>query len=200
MNKVWTFCTIAALALLIIVAPQQFPSVIAASATQTVDLVISLCGIYCIWMGLINIAKNSGLLDKLAKLIKPLCGFLFGNIDETARQLICTSLCANMIGISNAATPSAIKAIQHMDKGSETATKAMIMLFVLNATSLQLIPTTIIGLRAAANSQNAADIVAPILITTFFTTIIAVILVKVFVKDKPNKENLQAQPSLTKNI
>lgn len=184
MNKIWTICVIAALALLIAVAPEQFPGVLAKSATQSVELIISLCGIYCVWLGLINIASECGLLSKLSRLIKPLCTPLLGELDGETQDLVSTALCANLIGIGNAATPSAVKAIAKMDKGSIAATKAMVMLFVINATSLQLIPTTVIGLRAASGSVDASNIVFPVIITTLLTTFIGVVLVKIFVKDK----------------
>lgn len=84
---------------------------------------------------------------------------------------------ANMLGIGNAATPMGIKAMQALDDGSGKANFAMIMLIVINATSIQLLPTTVIGLRATAGSSSPADIILPTILATFATTILGIFLV-----------------------
>lgn len=83
-----------------------------------------------------------------------------------------------MLGMGGVATPAAIKAMEHMQDGSGKATHNMALLFTINATSIQLIPATVIAMRAASNSQNAADIIMPTLISSGIATLIGVIMCK----------------------
>ena len=94
-----------------------------------------------------------------------------------------------MLGLGNAATPMGIRAMQSLDDGSGTATPAMIMLIVLNATSIQLLPSTVIGLRASAGSLSAGDIILPTFLATALTTILGIILVKLCEKAFKKRKN-----------
>ena len=103
--------------------------------------------------------------------------------------MIAMNMSANMLGLGNAATPMGIKAMKALDDGSGIANTAMIMLIVLNATSIQLLPSTVIGLRASAGSTSPADIILPTLIATITTTILGIVLVKIISSIREKRKN-----------
>ena len=154
------------MAALLIVNPSVAITTMMDASASAVQLCISLCAIYAVWLGLLEILDKSGLSDKLAKVLRPIIRKLFKGADEKAHKDIAVNMSANMLGLGNAATPYGIKAMKELDDKSGVANQAMIMLMVLNATSIQLIPTTTIGLRAAAGSSNPADIILPTLLAT----------------------------------
>ena len=119
-------------------------------------------------------------------------------MDKQTKSFIALNLSTNIFGIGNASTPIGIKAMKNLDKinNSEIASSSMIMLMVINATSLQLLPTTIIGLRATALSTNAGDIILPSIITTSITTLLGIILVKVLSKIKLQKNAIKNRKKL----
>ena len=127
-----------------------------------------------LWMGLSRLAEKSGLSKGAAKALKPLSKKLFRTENEAACENLAMNLSCNVIGIGGAATPYAVKAVSELEKdGNRYAQK---LLFVINATSIQIIPTTVITLRASAGSIAAADIFLPSLICTAISTIAAVTL------------------------
>lgn len=152
-------------------------------AGQAVQLVISLAGIYILWLGLLEIAQRSGLSKLIAKLLSRPLSRIFTGVerDGQAMAAITLNVSANLLGMGNAATPFGLKAMEHLQKlnrHKDTASNPMVMLIVLNSSSVQLIPTSIIALRAAAGSQNPGDITMPILIATTATTVISVLVCK----------------------
>ena len=155
------------------------------SATQNaVTLCISLVGVYMLWLGVLNVVKNCGLMQKMAKIMQKPIKKLFGNDNNEVCDNVATNLSANLLGVGNASTPPAILAIKQMDKGDGKMTKGMAMLFVVNACGLQLIPTTIIGIRVSMGSNNPTDIILPCLLTSVATTIVGILLVCVACGDK----------------
>jgi spore maturation protein A len=162
---------------LLVVNPSITLSSMLDASTSALELCISLCAIYAVWLGLLEILDKSGLSDKLARLLRPIIRKLFKGADERVHKDIAINMSANILGLGNAATPYGIKAMKGLDDGSGVANQAMIMLMVINATSIQLIPTTTIGLRAAAGSTNPADIILPTLIATLVTCTTGIVLV-----------------------
>ncbi len=152
------------------------------ASTEALSLSIELCAVYAVWLGILELVDASGLSKKLAKLLRPLIRWMFKIKDEEAEKMIALNMSANMLGLGNAATPMGISAMKKLDDGSGIATHAIIMLIVLNATSIQLLPSTIIGLRANAGSVSPSDIIFPTLLSTAFTFILGVFLVKFFGK------------------
>ncbi|HEY8419667.1 MAG TPA: hypothetical protein VIL03_04465 [Clostridia bacterium] len=150
-------------------------------------LSFSLMALYAIWLGLLNILEQTGFNKKLSVGLKPMIYFLFGRVSDSTAEYISMNIAANILGMGNAATPMGIKAINSMDDGSGVATDAMIMLFVINASSIQILPTTIISLRTALKSANPADIILPTLITSFISVVTSVLLVKIILKIKNKK-------------
>lgn len=162
---------------LLITNPSAILAEMIGASAGALQLCIELCAVYAVWLGIIEMVEASGLGEKLAKLLRPLIKKIFKIDDQETQKIIALNLSANMLGLGNASTPTGIKAMQRLDDGSGKATFAMIMLVVVNATSIQLLPTTVIGLRSTAGSQSPADIILPTLIVTFCTTIIGIILV-----------------------
>ncbi|EQB85710.1 spore maturation protein A [Clostridium punense] len=160
---------------------------IVSSTSSTVELIIALVGMMCLWCGVMKIAEKSGLTDKLAKVLKPILRLIFKEAgrDEKALGAIVMNLTANMFGLSNAATPFGIKAMEEMDRlnrDKEVASNDMVLFLVLNAACIQFVPTTVVSIRAALNSQNPGAIIFAALCTTTFASILGVLLCKLLRK------------------
>lgn len=162
---------------LLITNPGAVLSEMVNASTDALSLCIELCAVYAVWLGMLEMVEASGLGEKLAKLLRPLIKKIFKVDNEEIQKIIALNVSANMLGLGNAATPMGIKAMQALDDKSGKANFSMIMLIVLNATSIQLLPTTVIGLRASAGSTNPSDIILPTLMVTFCTTLLGIILV-----------------------
>ena len=165
-----------ALAVLTVTSPQSVLTVCLDSSAQALTTALGLCGVYCLWLGIFEVAEKCQLVEKLSGCFARLNKFLYGNIEKVASDYISLNLASNLLGVGNAATPSAIAAINVLEK-DERLSRAGTMLFVVNATSVQLIPTTVIGLRASLGSVSPSDILLPNLISTVVTSIVGVALV-----------------------
>ena len=160
---------------------------IVGGSNNTVNFVIELTGIMCFWCGVMKVAEKSGLTKILAKLLRPVLKVLFKDAakDEKALGAIVMNLTANMMGLSNAATPFGIKAMEEMDrinKKSSIASNDMALFLVMNAACIQLVPTTIISIRAAAGSQNPGIIIIPAIISTGVALIVGIVCCKILQK------------------
>ena len=180
MNKIWFFMVVASLGFLLWTNPASVMSKMITASGEALKLCVELAGVYAVWLGILELVDASGLGEKLAKLLKPIIKKLFKIDNEEIQRMIAMNMSANMLGLGNAATPMGIKAMQALDDGSGIANTAMIMLIVLNATSIQLLPSTVIGLRTSAGSASPADIILPTLIATIVTTVLGIVLVKLF--------------------
>lgn len=169
-------------ALLLLNNADEIMSCMLSGGNNAIELSLKLWGIYTIWLGILKIVEDTGLDKKLSKLLSPIIKILFGNVDDYTKNQIAVNITSNLLGMGNASTPSGMNAISGMDKGSKYATAGMIMVVILNSTSLQLIPTTVVSLRAMAGSSNATDIIVPTLIATLVTTIFGIFLVKIMSK------------------
>lgn len=133
------------------------------SCSDAVTLCISLCGIICLWSGIMRVAQSSGLTEIVAKGLSPLLKRLFKGISQKgeAMQYIVLNITANLLGLGNASTPfgiAAVKALEKEEKTEETASDNMILFVVLNTASLQLIPTTAAALRLSHGSSAPMEI------------------------------------------
>ena len=180
MRKIWFFMVLASLVTLLFINPEDCINAMMTAGSDAVSLTFRLLGIYAVWLGIIALVDASGLSNKIASLLEPAIDWLFGKTDNETKKYIAMNLSANMLGMGNACTPTGLKAMEGLDKhnNSVTASMAMIMLVVINATSIQLIPTTIIGLRQQYGSTTSSDIILPTLIATIISTLIGVLLVK----------------------
>ena len=182
MNLVWTGVLFVGLGLLTINNVEFAMESMFQGTSKAITLSLKLWGIYTLWLGILKIVEDTGLDKKLAKILSPVIKLLFGKTDDYTQNQIAINITSNLFGMGNASTPSGINAIAGLDKGFRYATSAMIMVIILNSTSLQLIPTTIIGLRIAAGSVSASDIILPTLVATIASTLAGVLLVKLFSK------------------
>ncbi|MBE6066053.1 nucleoside recognition domain-containing protein [Clostridium cochlearium] len=187
-NYIWFFILVIGIIVGIITGRGEIMSkVIISSTTSTVDLIIKLLGIMSLWCGIMKIAEKSGLTDKLAKILKPILRLILkeaGKDDKTLGPIV-MNITANMMGLSNAATPFGIKAMENMQKinpHEDTASDDMAIFLVLNAACIQIIPTTIISIRAAAGSNSPADIILPSILTTGMAGIVGIISCKILQK------------------
>ncbi len=155
------------------------------ASKEAIDLCLLMFGVVGFWNGLMAIAKDSGLIGKMTKAIKPLLGYLFPGVpqgDETQEHLA-TNMITNMLGLGWAATPSGLKAMKGLMRlkteagkyGADTASNDMCMFLVINISSLQLIPMNMIAYRSQYGSVSATVIVGPALIATAVSTIVAVL-------------------------
>lgn len=154
-------------------------------AEDAVTMTISLMGIMCFWTGIMNIAENTGVTNMIARLLTPVTKILFPKLkDEKAKNAIIMNMTANMLGLSNAATPLGLKAMQELSSLSDgkTATDEMCMFIVINTASLQIIPSTVIALRQAAGSAVPTDIIIPVWICSICVITVGVMAAKIFSK------------------
>lgn len=184
MNIIWTILVLVSITLAIFVSPASVLASMTHAAEQALWLAFSLVAVYCVWLSVFEILSRLGALQTLAKLISPLIDVVYGKVDDAAKEYIALNISANLLGVGSAATPSAIKAIERMQDGSERASPQIIMLFVINATSIQLLPTTVMSMRAGLGSAAPADIVMPTLITTIVTTVLGILLTKLFTRKR----------------
>lgn len=185
MKRIWFVIMASSLIALCILNPENSLNAMMRAGENAVMLSIKLVGIYAVWLGILGIVDQTKLSDKISSLLSPVIDFLFGkNIDTQTKSFLAMNLSTNILGMGNACTPMGIKAMNGLDKlnGGETASTAMIMLMVINATSIQILPTTIIGLRANYGSTTSSDIILPSIIATSLTTILGILLVKLFSK------------------
>jgi len=177
MQYIWLFLTTASFCLLLFSSPDKVIVSMLTATQNALELSLSLAGIYCLWLGVINVAKNCGLVDNLSQKTKPLLKKLFGTNNDKICDNLSLNLSANLLGVSNASTPPALNAIKQMDRGDGKLTKGMAMLFVINCCGLQLLPTTVIGIRASLGSANPSDVILPCLVTSLVTTAVGILLV-----------------------
>lgn len=153
-----------------------------ASAKTAFTVALGLTGTLTLWMGLMRVGEKAGAVNFLGKLIGPFFRQLFPGIPagHAAHGQIMLNFSANMLGLSNAATPMGLKAMQSLqdiNEDKETASDSMIMFLALNTAGLTLIPVTILALRATNGSANPTDVFVPILITSFCATMVAILTV-----------------------
>ena len=152
-------------------------------AAQGVTLAIGLVGVMALWLGLLKIAEKAGLVDKLARAVRPVFRPLFPGVPDghPAISAMLLNIAANMLGLGNAATPFGIKAMEELEKLNPlpgTATNAQVLFLAINTASLQLVPTTVIALRAAAHSTDPAGIIVPCLGASFCALTVTVVSAK----------------------
>jgi len=149
------------------------------------EISLYLTGAMTLWMGLMRVGEKGGIVMYMSKAVGPLFRRLFPEIpkDHPATGSIMMNLAANMLGLDNAATPLGLKAmteLQEINKDKDTASNAMIMFLVLNASGLTLIPVSILVYRAQLGAANPSDVFIPILLATFCSTLAGIIAVSLF--------------------
>lgn len=187
MAGVWVALMIGSLVKMIFTSPESVLTVMTESVTQSFELCIRLAGAYCVWLGFISIMREIGALSAIGSLLRPVTKKLFGVLSPRAEEYISVNMSANLIGVANASTPTAVKATEEMGKGKTNLTRGMAMLFLINASGLELLPSTVMGLRASAGSNSPADIFLPCLIVTVVTTALSILFAWLFFSPDGNK-------------
>lgn len=149
------------------------------------EISLGLTGVMTLWMGLMKVGEQGGIIRMMSKVVGPLFRRLFPDIpkDHPAIGAIMMNLGANMLGLDNAATPLGLKAmteLQELNTKKDTASNSMIMFLVLNASGLTIIPISIMVYRAQLGAADPSDIFIPILLATFFSTLAGIIAVSIF--------------------
>ena len=157
------------------------------SIADAVNLSITFLGTMCLWNGLMEIVKNTSLINKLTSFFYPFIKLLFPELkkNEIAKAEISMNIIANVLGLGNAATPLGLKAMKTMQKENDrkdTLTNSMMMFIVLNTASLQLIPTNVIAIRTSLGSENPTEIIFPVWIATIIAAIVGIVATKIIIK------------------
>ena len=183
MSKIWLFMMVASLFAIVLTEPAQAIMLMMGASSNGIKMCVEFLGIYAIWLGILQVLDDTNLSHGLSHLLRRPIRWIFGKTDEETEKNICLNVSSNILGLGSAATPFGIKAMQGLDKGSEYATKSMIMLVVVNSTGIQVLPTTVIGLRALAGSASPSCIIWPTILATFIPTFLGIFLVKLFYKN-----------------
>lgn len=175
MNVIFAVIFLAAAIVFLVHDPEGLLPAMLAGGQKAATICLALLASYCVWLGFFKVLEKSGLSERLARGLYPAARRLFRSQDRQALALACQNIAANLLGLPGAPTPPGVAATQKfLAAGNDYAAD---MLFVLNATSLQLLPTTVIALRAAAGSSSPADILAPTLLATLVSTLAGAALV-----------------------
>lgn len=166
------------------------------SAGEAISLCITMAGVVALWMGLMEIAKKAGLVQKLTRSIGPFLSFMFPGIprNHPAREYIATNIIANILGLGWACTPAGLKAMEELAKleaqrgtagyaGENTqmqrrASNEMCNFLILNISSLQLIPVNMIAYRSQYGSADPTAVIAPAIVATLVSTVMAIFYCK----------------------
>jgi spore maturation protein A len=156
---------------------------IATSAQSAVTLSLGLVGVMSLWLGLMRVAEEAGIVALLARAARPILQLLFPEIPEghPAMGAMVMNVAANLLGLGNAATPFGIEAMRRLDELNPhrgTASDAQALFCALNTASLQIIPATVIALRAGAGARNPADVIGPVIVASACAAAVAVAAAK----------------------
>ncbi|GAA0225278.1 nucleoside recognition domain-containing protein [Metaclostridioides mangenotii] len=170
----------------------ELNKVILSETSSGIDFAISLAGIMALWMGIMNIAKESGLIEKIGEKLSGIMKLLFPTVPKghKAMSYIVMNIALNMLGAGNGATAFGLKAmdeLQTLNSKKDTATNDMIMFLVINISSVQIVPFTIIKLRMDMGSRNPSEIIITTLFATLISTIVAILSCRFFQKRRREK-------------
>ena len=178
MNVAFAALTLLSLVMMTFAAPADMLSSMISGVSGAIVLILKLTAVYAVWLSVLKMAEATGLDRKLSRALRPVIRRLFKGESEKSYDYISVNLASNMLGMGGATTPAAINAMASMCREEGKATDNMLMLLVINATSIQIVPATVIALRAAAGSANAASVFLPTLIATSCATAAGMILAR----------------------
>ena len=188
MTMAWIWTGMAVLSILCGLATGRGDLVAAAAvegAQSAVELCVSIAGMLCLWTGVMEVMRRSGLAEGLSRLLRPVLSLLFPQVsgDRGVMDSISANVSANLLGLGNAATPLGIEAVRRMERKSPgTASDAMCMLVVCNTASIQLIPTTVASVRAAAGSSSPFDILPAVWLASALSVGVGISACKLFAR------------------
>ena len=183
MNILFALIFLITTGILLVINPEAFLQTLLDGASKSAATCLALIATYSVWLGLMRVWEDSGVARGVSRLVKPVARRLLKTDDEKALNAVCMNLSVNLLGISGAATPYGIQAANLLDK-TENAEYSSAMLFVLNATSLQIFPASMIAVRVSMHSASPNDIILPTLFATVFSTLLGVLLTRLFIKPK----------------
>jgi spore maturation protein A len=172
---------------------QEVINAVMSGAELSVKVAFSLIGIMAFWLGIMKIAEKSGLVQLIAKVIKPITKKLFNELPEDSPAIgdIAMNFTANAFGLANAATPFGIRAMENMQEVNDkkdTATNSMCLFLAMNTAGFQLVPATVIAILVGIGYKNPTEIIAPTLLVTSIAFISAIIMAKIAQKFYNKKE------------
>ena len=188
MTMAWIWTGMAVLSILCGLATGRGELVAAAAvegAQAAVELCVSIAGMLCLWTGVMEVMRRSGLAEGLSRLLRPVLSLQCpqGSGDRGVMDSISANVSANLLGLGNAATPLGIEAVRRMERKSPgTASDAMCMLVVCNTASIQLIPTTVASVRAAAGSSAPFDILPAVWLASALSVGVGIAACKLFAR------------------
>lgn len=186
MTMAWIWTGMAVLSILCGLATGRGDLVAAAAvegAQAAVELCVSIAGMLCLWTGVMEVMRRSGLAEGLSRLLRPVLSLLFPQVsgDRGVMDSISANVSANLLGLGNAATPLGIEAVRRMERKTPgTASDAMCMLVVCNTASIQLIPTTVASVRLAAGCETPFDILPAVWLASALSVAAGITAAKVF--------------------
>lgn len=166
-------------------------------AADGVELCLSMAGILCLWMGVMEVMRRSGLSEKLSRLLRPVLRRLYPDFaeDNKVMDTISANVSANLLGLGNAATPLGLEASRLMAQRTPgIASDSLCMLVVCNTASIQLIPTTVASLRAAAGSSSPFDILPAVWLASILSVTVGITAAKLMARIWPDRRRLRAMP------
>jgi len=184
-NYLWGLFLIIGIIYSIINGNNNITDILFTSGNKAIDMMFNLSILMCLWLGVMKIAETSGLLDIVSKKLSKFIKVIFPEVPEgdPAIGYISSNIVMNMLGLGNAATPFGLKAMSELKRlngNSDAASRSMITFLVINTASVTVVPTTVISLRVMYGSVDASEIVGVTIITTFLSTIIALIIDRLF--------------------
>lgn len=192
-NKIWFFFIFIAIIFGFINGSyEEVNNSIFSSINSTIELIITLFGSMCFWNGIMNIVKNTSLINKIKNILNPLIKFLFPDLskESEAYKNISINMASNLIGLGNASTPAGLKAMEELqkeNKNKNTLSKNMILFMLINTASIQLIPTTIISIRMSLGSKNPSGIILGVWFASLSSFLFIIFITKIYFKFR--KEN-----------
>lgn len=188
MNKIWgVFIVIGILFSLLTGNIETINNEFINSPGEILSIFLSMVPLMILWSGIMNIAKDAGLLDKIANFLTPLFRIIFPDIPKGHESLgyIASNLTINMLGIHNASTPfglKAMKSLNELNKDKKTASRSMITFLVLNTSGVTIIATDIIAIRSMYGAANPTMILSTTIIATLMTTVFGLLIDRIFYK------------------
>lgn len=191
MNYIWGFMLLLGIFFAVLNgSASEFTDGLMSSCTEAVEFILTLAGIMAVWSGLMRIAEESGLIEKISHTVRPLMKYLFPHEknDRTIAMMI-MSFMANIFGAGNSATIFSLRAMELLDAEnghSRYASNAMCMFIALTMSMIQLVPVTVIKIRSDLGSASPEDIIIPSIIAGFVSMIVSVWICKLFERKNPD--------------
>lgn len=184
-NYIWSFFIVIGVIYSIYKGDNNLSNTFLTSGTKSIDIILNIGSITCLWLGVTNIAEKSGLLNIISNKLSKVVKFLFPEIpnNDPSISYISLNIVMNMLGLGNAATPFGLKTMKELDRlnnNSNVASRSMITFLVINTASVTIIPTTVISLRILNGSNNPNEIIKASIITTFLSLFLALIIDRLF--------------------